>query len=156
MIDSKPNQSLDRRLAEELAADMKEGKNSDIGDDDRKRSRSEDRSSEFDADKKKKDEEKPAPKVQDKSKPVSSTPVPGTPWYVVTCVQHIMYKGPFILTVLLLQVCCLDWRRTSILLQSVCSRFSMGTTRRVVRSFGRYENDLITASGCIGLEERKS
>lgn len=31
---------------------------------------------------KKKDEEKVVQKVQDKSKPVSSTPVPGTPWLV--------------------------------------------------------------------------
>lgn len=82
MMDSKSNQSLDRRLAEELASDGKDGKNSDVGDDDRKRNRAEDRSSDFD-DKKKKDEEKPAPKIQDKSKPVSSTPVPGTPWYLV-------------------------------------------------------------------------
>lgn len=51
------------------------------------------------------------PKQQDKSRPVSSTPISGTPWYIFLSCNYSDYflcgKSNFCL---ILKVCCLDWR----------------------------------------------
>lgn len=65
----------DNEKRDEVSSD-EEKKNEQIGKEDNAKELMTD-----DADKRKKDDDdKAAPKVQDKSKPVSSTPVPGTPW----------------------------------------------------------------------------
>ncbi|XKL64051.1 hypothetical protein PGB90_004137 [Kerria lacca] len=90
MIESNQKQSVDTRTNVDQEGSSEEEKRDEVSSDEEKKIDQigkEDNSKELmidDAEKKKKDEEdKIVQKVQDKSKPVSSTPVPGTPWCVV-------------------------------------------------------------------------
>lgn len=89
MIESNQKQSVDTRTNVDQEGSSEEEKRDEVSSDEEKKIDQigkEDNSKELmidDAEKKKKDEEdKIVQKVQDKSKPVSSTPVPGTPWCV--------------------------------------------------------------------------
>lgn len=86
-METKQNAFSDKRSADEFER-ITEEKRDEVGSDEEKNSnmKIEDHSAVFESEdaarKKTEDDDKLLSKVQDKSKPVSSTPVPGTPWYV--------------------------------------------------------------------------
>lgn len=100
-MDVKQNISVDKKNIDEFEKSGDEKHNEHSIEEERKtRNRTnDDHSAEYESEdstpamkKKVEDEEKHVPKVQDKSKPVSSTPVPGTPWYVI---NYILFLSRF-------------------------------------------------------------
>lgn len=100
-LDAKQNISVDKKSIDEFEKSVDEKHNEHSIEEERKtRNRtSDDHSAEYESEdstaatkKKVEDEEKHVPKVQDKSKPVSSTPVPGTPWYVTNYILFLSYS----------------------------------------------------------------
>lgn len=88
------------------------------------------RQAELEAEKEKKRKEeaekaKLAMKPLDKSRPISSTPIPGTP-----CKSIYIFLCEYIWQLLCLRVCCVDRRQQSVLLQSVNKKLSLGEAWR--------------------------
>lgn len=93
----------------------------------------EERKKKLEAEKRKKEQEEKSKKPLDKSRPISSTPIAGTPWYVI-CLTNVQVRTFIHLN--FFQVCGLDRRRSRIFLQSIGTYVIVGASSGAGKSSG--------------------